>query len=452
MADIQDKTAPQDRETAPAKPYGSKMRLLPELRRSELWTYFGPAFVASVAYIDPGNFATNIDGGTRFGYKLLWVLLWSNAMAILIQYLSAKLGIVTGRTLPQNCRDHFSRPMTIFLWIAAEISAIATDLAEFLGAALGFYLLFGNGLLAHGWSKTHVLLIAALLTSIAVFLILALDLAGYRFLEWGIMGFVAIIGVCYAIEVFLVHPDWKLAALHTIVPSIDQGSLYIAVGMLGATVMPHVIYLHSALVQPRLKEAASEKSRHNIFVHRFLKFELLDVFVAMNGAWLINSAMILMAAVAFGSLAIGKGLAPVTSIEDAHRTLVPLMGNFSALVFAIALLCSGLSSSTVGVMAGQVIIEGFLDIKFSVFLRRFITIIPAIIVIAIGLDPLKILILSQVVLSFTLPFALIPLLILTGRAGVMKEFLNGRFTQSLGWLATAIIIGLNVLLIWQLVA
>jgi len=428
-----------------------KMRLLPELRRRELWTYFGPAFVASVAYIDPGNFATNIDGGTRFGYKLLWVLLWSNAMAILIQYLSAKLGIVTGRTLPQNCRDHFSRPMTIFLWVVAEIAAVATDLAEFLGAALGFYLLFGAGLLAHGWSKTEVLLIAALLTSVAVFLILMLDLAGFRYLEWGIMGFVAIIGVCYAIEVFLVHPDWKLAAWHTIVPSIDQGSLYIAVGMLGATVMPHVIYLHSALVQPRLKEAATEKSRHHVFVHRFLKFELLDVFVAMNGAWLINSAMIVMAAVAFGSLA-AKGMAPVASIEDAHRTLGPLLGNFSALIFAVALLCSGLSSSTVGVMAGQVIIEGFLDIKFSIFLRRFLTIIPAIIVIAIGLDPLKILILSQVILSFTLPFALIPLLILTGRAGVMKDFLNGWMTQSLGWLTTAIIVVLNVLLIWQLVA
>ncbi len=434
------------------KPSGSKMRLLPELRRGEIWTYFGPAFVASVAYIDPGNFATNIDGGTRFGYKLLWVLLWSNAMAILIQYLSAKLGIVTGRTLPQNCRDHFPRPMVIFLWLAAEVSAIATDLAEFLGAALGFYLLFGAPLLAHGWSKTHVLLLAALLTSIAVFLILALDLAGYQFLEWGIMAFVAVIGVCYAIEVFLVHPDWKLAAIHTLVPSIDHGSLYIAVGMLGATVMPHVIYLHSALVQPRLHQAEPDKSRRKVFLSRFLKFELLDVFVAMNGAWLINSAMILMAAVAFGSLAATKGMAPVSSIEDAHRTLGPLMGNLSATVFAVALLCSGLASSTVGVMAGQVIIEGFLNIRFSVFLRRFITILPAIAVIAIGLDPLKILILSQVVLSFALPFALIPLLILTGRTNVMKSFLNGKLTQSLGWLTASIIIVLNVLLLWQLLA
>jgi len=292
--------------------------------------------------------------------------------------------------------------------------------------------------------------LAALLTSICVFLILALDLAGYRFLEFGIMAFVAIIGVCYAVEVFLVHPDWKLAAIHTLLPSVDHGSLYIAVGMLGATVMPHVIYLHSALVQPRLRQAALDKANSRHFIQRFLKFELIDVFVAMNGAWLINSAMILMAAVAFGSLATAHGMAPVASIEDAHRTLGPLMGSFSALVFAVALLCSGLSSSTVGVMAGQVIIEGFLDIKFSIFLRRFLTIIPAIVVIAIGLDPLKILIFSQVLLSFTLPFALIPLLILTGRTQVMRRYRNIRLTQWLGWLTAGVIIALNGLLLWQI--
>ena len=216
-------------------------------RRNEIWAYFGPAFVASVAYIDPGNFATNIEGGSRFGYRLLWVLLWSNAMAILIQYLSAKLGIVTGCTLPQNCRKHFSRPMTIFLWVAAEISAIATDLAEFLGAALGMYLLAGPILLAHGWSRTGTLLLAALVAAVLVFVILALDLAGYRWLERGIMGFVGIIGLCYGFEVFLVHPDWRLAAFHALVPTLDTGSaagfhesIYLAVGMLGATVMPHV--------------------------------------------------------------------------------------------------------------------------------------------------------------------------------------------------------------------
>src|SRR6185312_8822024 len=233
-------------ETAEPKASGQ----VPEFRRNELWKYFGPAFVASIAYIDPGNFATNIAGGSRFGYRLLWVLLWSNAMAILIQYLSAKLGIVTGLTLPQNCRKHFSRPMTLFLWVAAEVAAIATDLAEFLGAALGLYLLFGPVMLARGWSQTHTMLAAALVSTVAVFLILALDLAGYQWLERGIMLFVGVIGLCYAFEIFLVHPDWQLAAFHSLVPSLDpkdlHSSLYVAVGMLGATVMPHVVYLHSA--------------------------------------------------------------------------------------------------------------------------------------------------------------------------------------------------------------
>jgi manganese transport protein len=425
-------------------------KLWPKFRRNQMWTYFGPAFVASVAYIDPGNFATNIEGGSRFGYRLLWVLLWSNAMAILIQYLSAKLGIVTGLTLPQNCRKHFSRPMTLFLWVAAEVSAIATDLAEFLGAALGFYLLVGPTMLAHGWTRTETLFAAALVSAVAVFLILALDLAGYQWLERGIMAFVGTIGLCYGFEVFLVHPDWKLAAFHTLVPTLDpkdlHGSLYVAVGMLGATVMPHVVYLHSALVQPRRDELVKQPMIPGGSRRRsYLRFELVDVFVAMNGAWLINSAMIVMAAVAFGHLS-----NPVTTIEQAHQTLGPLLGPAAATVFAVALLCSGLSSSTVGVMAGQVIIEGFLDIKFSIFLRRLITIIPAMVVIAVGLDPLKILILSQVVLSFALPFALIPLLLLTNRASVMKSFVSARRTKVAGWCAVGIILTLNVVLLGQI--
>src|SRR6185437_1467217 len=246
-----------DRAASPAADAAGG-KFWPRFRRNEMWTYFGPAFVASVAYIDPGNFATNIEGGSRFGYRLLWVLLWSNAMAILIQYLSAKLGIVTGLTLPQNCRKHFSRPMTLFLWIAAEMSASSTDLAEFLGAALGFYLLAGPAMLAHGWTRTETMFVAALASAVLVFLILALDLAGYRWLEWCIMAFVGVIGLCYGFEVFLVHPDWKAAAYRVLMPTLDpnefHASLYVAVGMLGATVMPHVIYLHSALVQPRVRE------------------------------------------------------------------------------------------------------------------------------------------------------------------------------------------------------
>ena len=311
------------------------------LSRTEMWTYFGPAFVASVAYIDPGNFATNILGGTQFGYRLLWVLLWSNIMAMLIQYLAAKLGIVTGLTLPQNCRKHFTRPTTLGLWMAAEIAAVATDLAEFLGAAIGLDLLFGPLLAAHGFSPKETLLAAALVSTVLVFAILALDLACFRWLERAIMGFVAIIGVSYAFEIFLVHPDWKLATIFTLLPTLDHSSaqnfhdsIYAAVAMLGATVMPHVVYLHSALVQPRLKELtgsalpASETLENlearnqptqltrRAILSRFLRYELIDVFVAMNGAWLINSAMILMAAVAFVHT---SNLQP--TIEQAYHTL-----------------------------------------------------------------------------------------------------------------------------------
>lgn len=435
-----------------------------------MWGYFGPAFVASVAYIDPGNFATNILGGTQFGYRLLWVLLWSNLMAMLIQYLAAKLGIVTGLTLPQNCRKHFSRPTTLILWIAAEIAAVATDLAEFLGAAIGLDLLFGPLLYAHGFSPKEAMLAAALVSTVLVFLILALDLAGFRWLERGIMAFVAIVGVSYAFEIFLVHPDWKLATIYTLMPTLDHSSsqnfhdsLYAAVAMLGATVMPHVIYLHSALVQPRLKELTGSdipatetiqdlEAHHRstqiprlAILSRFLRYEMIDVFVAMNGAWLINSAMILMAAVAFVH---SSYLQP--TIEQAYLTLGPLFGRLAATVFAIALLCSGLSSSTVGVMAGQVIIEGFLDIKFPIFLRRAITVIPAIAIIATGLDPLRILVFSQVILSFALPFALIPLLLLTNRFDVMRSFSSALRMKIAGWAAVAVIIALNVVLLGQL--
>ena len=300
--------------------------------------------------------------------------------------------------------------------------------------------------------------------TVLVFGILALDLAGFRSLELGIMGFVGIIGLCYGFEVFLVHPEWPRAAFHTLVPTLDRSSsrafhdsIYAAVGMLGATVMPHVVYLHSALVQPRLKELMEPSTAVNspgsaavarprrMILSRFLRYELIDVFIAMNGAWLINSAMILMAAVAFVHSA---NLQP--SIEEAYHTLGPLFGRAAAVVFAVALLCSGLSSSTVGVMAGQVIIEGFLDIKFPIFLRRLITIVPAILIIGIGLDPLRILVLSQVVLSFTLPFALIPLLILTARPAVMESFASTTGTRIAGWMTVSVIVALNGILIGQL--
>ena len=426
-------------------------------RSDQIWSYFGPAFVASVAYIDPGNFATNILGGSQFGYRLLWVLLWSNVMAIVIQYLSAKLGIVTGLTLPQSCRKHFSRPMVVLLWVCAEVSAVATDMAEFLGAALGLDLLIGPALMAHGLTLTGSMMVSAGISTVAVFAILALDLAGFQWLERGIMAFVGIIGLSYGFEVFLVHPDWHRAFVATILPTFDthssgalRGSVYAAVGMLGATVMPHVIYLHSALVQPRLNELSPETGLPKPKVmSKFLHFELVDVFVAMNGAWLINSAMIVMAAVALGG-GLGKGPGVSPTIQDAYHTLGPLLGPGAAVVFAVALLCSGLSSSTVGVMAGQVIIEGFLDIKFPIFLRRVITVIPALVVIGAGWDPLKILIGSQVLLSFTLPAALIPLLLLTNRTGVMGNFRSALRTRTAGWVVAAVILGLNAVLLVQM--
>jgi manganese transport protein len=431
----------------PAEPVsGIRFKALPAFRSGELWYYFGPAFVASVAYIDPGNFAANIEGGTRFGYSLLWVLLWSNAMAILIQYLAAKLGIATGRTLPQNCRQHFSSGMNLFLWFTAELAAVATDLAEFLGAALGFYLLVGPWMLSHGMQKSTVLMVAALATAVLVFLILTLELYGFRKLELAIMAFVFGIAACYAIEIFLAKPNWAQVGFHILVPQISSQSIYIAVAMLGATVMPHVIYLHSALVQDRARKALEScPTGQRIQRLKHLQFELIDVMAAMNGAWLINTAMIVMAAAVFFTS--GRH---VTSIEEAHQTLAPLLGGLSATAFALALLFSGLSSSTVGTMAGQVIIEGFLDIRFSVFLRRLITMIPALVVIAIKLDPLKILVLSQVFLSFALPFALVPLVILTRRSKVMGELVNGRKTNGLAYLTVSVIIALNLLLLYQL--
>ncbi|MGA8145077.1 MAG: Nramp family divalent metal transporter [Candidatus Acidiferrales bacterium] len=392
----------------------------------EAWWYLGPAFVASVAYMDPGNFATNIEGGARFGYELLWVLLWSNAMAILVQYLAAKLGISTGKTLPENCRAEFSRPVTLCLWFAAEIAAMATDLAEFLGAALGFYLLFGIPMLP-----------AAILTGVCVILILAIEQLGFQWLERVIMSFVAVIGVAYAFEMFLSKPAWLPIAKHVVIPEIHSSSIYIAVSMLGATVMPHVIYLHSALVLPRREE-------HDRTEHHHRKMELLDVLLAMNGAWLINSAMVVMAAAVF----FGSGT-HVYSIEEAHHTLTPLLGKFAGIAFAVALLASGLSSSTVGTMAGQVILQGFLNLRISIFLRRIVTMIPAIVVIAVGLDPLKTLVLSQAVLSFCLPFAMIPLLILTRRHDLMGTHANRPITNYLAAAATIIILGMNA---WLLLA
>jgi manganese transport protein len=374
--------------------------------------------------MDPGNWATDIEGGARFGYTLLWVLLLSNAMAILLQALSAKLGIVTGKSLPENCRDRLPRWLSVSLWVAAECSALATDLAEFLGAALGFNILLGIPLFE-----------AALLTGVAVFGLLALERFGYRTVEYAIIALVGVIGLAYLYELFLAKPDLAGIGRGLVTPDITDGRLYIAIGMLGATVMPHNVYLHSALVKPR---------RDLLPTKKHIRTQVLDSAVALNLAFFVNSAILIMSAATFWE----RGVL-VTSIEQAHETLTPLLGGASAVAFAIALLASGLSSSTTATLAGQVILQGFLHVRMSLFMRRLVTMIPALVVIYLQVDSLKILVLSQVCLSFGLPFAILPLIWFTSRRKVMGEFVNRRRTTALALVAAGVILLLNALLIYQ---
>ena len=394
-----------------------------------LLPFLGPAFIASVAYIDPGNFATNIQAGSQFGYLLLWVIVASNLMAVLLQTLSAKLGIATGHNLPELARKHFPRRVSVGLWIAAEIAAMATDLAEFLGAAIGFNLLF------------HMpLIVAGLLTGVATFAILGLQRFGFRPFEAIIGVLIAVIAGSYLFEIFLAKPDWGHVAYHAVVPQLaGRDSLMLAVGILGATVMPHVIYLHSALTQHRIRP------RNAVEARAIFRFEQFDVRLAMGLAGLVNGAMLLMAAAVFYS----SGHTGVSSIETAYQTLTPLLGNASSTFFGLALLASGLSSSAVGTLAGQVIMDGFLGWKIPVWLRRLITMVPALVVIAIGVDPTSTLVLSQVALSFVLPFAIVPLLHFTNRRDIMRGLVNKPVTRVLGWIVATVIILLNLLLLYQ---
>jgi len=393
-----------------------------------VWPFLGPAFVASVAYIDPGNFATNIAGGSEFGYRLLWVILTANLMAILIQILSAKLGIATGRGLARVCRDEFPKPVAYGLWVIAELVAMSTDLAEVLGAAIGFNLLFGLGLLP-----------ASLLTGLFAFGVLYLHKYGHRPVEYIIMAFVAIVGLCYAAEIFLTHPPVGPILHGMFTPYAKGHALYLAIGILGATVMPHVVYLHSDLTKSRIPHHDDAQAK------RLFRFEVLDVAIAMNGAWFVNSAMLIMAAAVFWA----HGL-QVSSLQDAAATLKPLAGPLAGLLFGISLLASGLSSSTVGTMAGQGIMEGFLGYRIPLFLRRGISLIPALVVIAIGLDPLRILVLSQVFLSFGLPFAVVPLVWFTTRRRLMGGLTNRPLTTVAAVVVVAIIVTLNAALLLQL--
>lgn len=393
----------------------------------QLSKYLGPAFVVSVAYIDPGNFATNISGGSKFGYSLIWVILFSNLMAIFLQTMSAKLGIATGHTLPEMCAKVFPRSVNWIFWIVAEIGAMATNLAEFLGATLGLYLLFNIPIVYAGF-----------ITAIVTFLICYVEKYGQKPVEIIISILVAVICIAYTIELFLAKPDWVQVGIHTIMPSLPNSeALLIAVGMLGATVMPHVIYLHSHLVQHRCTDLSNEgKLKH-------LKMEKIDVTIAMNIAFIVNAAMVIVSAAVFHN----NGVA-VTSMEQAHKSLQPLLGTLSSGAFGMALLASGLSSSAVGTMAGQTIMKGFVNVNIPENITKLITMLPAVVIIAVGINPMIALVLSQVVLSFILPFPIIQMLIIAKRKDLMGIFANKGFVRILGILIAAIIITLNMILLY----
>jgi len=387
----------------------------------------GPAFVASVAYVDPGNFATNIQGGAKYGYLLLWVVLAANLMAMLIQYLSAKLGVVTDRSLPELCRDNYPRPVAWGLWIQAEAMAMATDVAEFLGAALGLNLLF------------HVpLLPAGFITGVIAFGLLELQRRGFRPFELAITALLGLILLGFLYETVKIGPSASGSA-HGLVPHFGgSNSVYLAVGIIGATVMPHVIYLHSALTKGRtVLHSDAERTR-------MLRFVRTDVLIALGIAGLVNMAMLAVAAKLFHGT---RGFSHVDSIEGAHAGFSHLVGGTAALAFAVALFASGASSSSVGTYAGQVVMAGFVNLRISIFARRALTMVPALVVLAIGVGPTQALVLSQVVLSFGIPFALVPLVLLTRRRDVMGVHVNRRATTAVASAVAGLIVVLNVFLL-----
>ncbi len=395
--------------------------------KKKSFVYFlGPAFVVSVAYIDPGNFATNISGGAAYNYHLLWVILWSNLIAVFLQTLTAKLGIATGYNLPQMCGKVFSRKTNWCFWVMAELAAMATDLAEFIGGAIGFKLLFQIPLTAAG-------LITVGLTLIIIYL----GKYGQRVVELVITAFIGVICISYGLELFLAKPDWQQVGLHTLLPSLPgKDAVLIAVGMLGATVMPHVIYLHSQLVQQRNHDLTPEdRIRH-------YRFERLDITIAMNLAFLVNAAMVIVSAAVFY-----RNQISVSTMEQAKESLTPLLGSISSQVFAIALIASGLSSSAVGTMAGQTVMQGFVGINIKDNVTRMITMLPAMLIIVSGINPLRALVLSQVTLSFILPAAVIPLLLLTRRKELMGSLVNRPITNVIGWIIATVILTANTALI-----
>jgi manganese transport protein len=390
--------------------------------------FAGPAVVASIAYMDPGNFATNIQAGAKYGYGLLWVVLLANAIAMLVQGLSAKLGIVTGKNLAELCRDHFPKPVVWAMWIVSEIGAMATDLAEFLGGALGLSLLF------------HLPLFAGMVvTGVVVYGLLMFEGYGFRPLELIIGTIVGVICLCYLLEMFIAPVDWASAAYHLVTPQLaDSGAIVLAVGIIGATVMPHAIYLHSGLTQARVPV------RNDADRRKVLHFSNREVMVALTIAGLVNIAMVIMAASAFHA-----GHPEVAEIETAYHTLTPLLGGAAAGIFLLSLVASGVSASTVGTLAGQMIMQGFVGFRIPLWLRRLITMTPAFVAVAIGVNVTNALVFSQVILSISLPLPMIALIVFTGRRDIMGTFVNGPITRVAAIVGATVVLVLNVVLIVQ---
>ncbi|MEB6336942.1 Nramp family divalent metal transporter [Serratia rhizosphaerae] len=379
----------------------------------------GPAFIAAIGYIDPGNFATNIQSGASFGYKLLWVVVWANVMAMLIQLLSAKLGIATGKNLAEHIRDRLPRPAVWAYWVQAEIIAMATDLAEFIGAAIGFKLLLGVTLLE-----------GAILTGIATFLILMLQKRGQKPLELVIGGLLLFVAAAYIVELVFSQPQLSGLVKGMAIPDLPNGdAVFLAAGVLGATIMPHVIYLHSSLTQ-----TAGNSSK----AQRYASTKV-DVALAMTIAGFVNLAMMATAAAAFHF----SGHSGIADLDQAYLTLQPLLGHAAATVFGLSLVAAGLSSTVVGTLAGQVVMQGFVRFYIPLWVRRVVTMLPSFVVIMLGMDATHILVMSQVLLSFGIALALVPLLKFTGNRELMGEMVNGRAVQNIGWLIVAIVVGLN---------
>jgi manganese transport protein len=391
--------------------------------------FLGPSLIAAIAYVDPGNFATNIQSGSQFGYKLLWVVLLANVMAMVLQNLSSKLGIATGRNLPELCREHFPTWLTYCLWVVSEVAAMATDLAEFLGASLALNLL------------CHIPLLAAtLLTAVATMAVLAMDRLGFRPIEMFIGALLGVIALCYLLETVFSRPDWAAVAAHTVTPWIGgSDSLMLVVGIIGATVMPHAVYLHSGLTQRRIVPTSQDEAV------RIYRFQRLDVISAMAVAGLVNMAMMFMAAAAFYA----KGHTGVVDIAQAYHMLDPLLGPAAAAVFLVSLLASGISSSAVGTMAGQVIMQGFVGFHIPIWVRRVVTMLPAVVVAAMGLNPMQTLVMSQVVLSLALPAPVISLILFTSNKRLMGALVNRRWVTCLASVIAACIIVLNVMYLWM---